>query len=364
MSWRILVINPGSTSTKIAVFDDETEIFKVNISHPLEEIQKYSRIIEQFSFRKEVIMKELERAGISRESLKAVVGRGGLLRPIPGGTYLITEKMLEDLKAEVQGEHASNLGAMIAHTIASELNIPAYIVDPVVVDEMEEIARITGLPMIRRRSILHALNQKKVARQAAHDLGKPYDELNLIVVHLGGGISVGAHKKGRVVDVNNALNGDGPFAPERAGSLPAADLVALCFSGQYTQAEIKKLLAGKGGIVAHLGTNDMRVVEERIKNGDQKAALILEAMAYNVAKWIGAMATVFEGQVDAIVLTGGLAYYQDFVEMIKNRCSFIAPVKVYPGEDEMRALLEGALRVLRGEEKAKIYENEIREEKQ
>ncbi|MDI6846372.1 MAG: butyrate kinase [Candidatus Saccharicenans sp.] len=364
MSWRILVINPGSTSTKIAVFDDETEIFKVNISHPLEEIQKYSRIIEQFSFRKEVIMKELERAGISRESLKAVVGRGGLLRPIPGGTYLITEKMLEDLKAEVQGEHASNLGAMIAHTIASELNIPAYIVDPVVVDEMQEIARITGLPMIRRRSILHALNQKKVARQAAHDLGKPYDELNLIVVHLGGGISVGAHKKGRVVDVNNALNGDGPFAPERAGSLPAADLVALCFSGQYTQAEIKKLLAGKGGIVAHLGTNDMRVVEERIKNGDQKAALILEAMAYNVAKWIGAMATVFEGQVDAIVITGGLAYYQDFVEMIKKRCSFIAPVKIYPGEDEMRALLEGALRVLRGEEKAKIYENEIREEKQ
>ncbi len=364
MSWRILVINPGSTSTKIAVFDDETEIFKVNISHPLEEIQKYSRIIEQFSFRKEVIMKELERAGISRESLKAVVGRGGLLRPIPGGTYLITEKMLEDLKAEVQGEHASNLGAMIAHTIASELNIPAYIVDPVVVDEMEEIARITGLPMIRRRSILHALNQKKVARQAAHDLGKPYDELNLIVVHLGGGISVGAHKKGRVVDVNNALNGDGPFAPERAGSLPAADLVSLCFSGKYTQAEIKKLLAGKGGIVAHLGTNDMRVVEERIKNGDQKAALILEAMAYNVAKWIGAMATVFEGRVDAIVLTGGLAYYRDFVEMIKKRCSFIAPVKIYPGEDEMRALLEGALRVLRGEEKAKIYENEIREEKQ
>ncbi|MDI6850308.1 MAG: butyrate kinase [Candidatus Saccharicenans sp.] len=363
MSWRILVINPGSTSTKIAVFDDETEIFKVNISHPLEEIQKYSRVIEQFSFRKEVIMKELEKAGISKESLRAVVGRGGLLRPIPSGTYSVTEGMLEDLRAEVQGEHASNLGAMIAQTIAGELKIPAYIVDPVVMDEMEEIARITGLPMIRRRSILHALNQKKVARQAARDIGKPYEELNLIVVHMGGGISVGAHKKGKVVDVNNALNGDGPFAPERAGSLPASDLVDLCFSGQYSKPEIKKMLAGKGGIVAHLGTNDMRAVEEKIKNGDRKAALILEAMAYNVAKWVGAMATVLEGKVDGIVLTGGLAYYRDFVDLVKARCQFIASFYIYPGEDEMRALLEGALRVLRGEEKARIYENEIQEER-
>ncbi|MCX8159698.1 MAG: butyrate kinase [Candidatus Saccharicenans sp.] len=363
MSCRILVINPGSTSTKIAVFDDETEVFKVNLSHPLEEIHKYARIIDQFEFRKDVIMQELARAGIPKESLRAVVGRGGLLRPIPSGTYTVTEKMLEDLRAEVQGEHASNLGAMIAHTIASELNIPAFIVDPVVVDELEEVARITGLPMIRRRSILHALNQKKVARQAARDIGKPYEELNLIVVHLGGGISVGAHRKGKVVDVNNALNGDGPFAPERAGSLPAADLVELCFSGQYTKSEIKKMLAGKGGIVAHLGTNDMRAVEEMVKKGDPKATLVIQAMAYNVAKWIGVMATVLEGKVDGIVLTGGLAYYRDFVEMIKSRCQFIAPFHIYPGEDEMRALLEGALRVLRGEEKARIYENEIREEK-
>lgn len=361
MPWRILVINPGSTSTKIAVFDDENEIFKVNISHPVEEIQKYPKIIDQFEFRKEVIMKELARAGIPKESLSAVVGRGGLLRPIPSGTYAVTEKMLEDLKAEVQGEHASNLGAMIADSIAQDLNIPAFIVDPVVVDEMEEIARITGLPMIRRRSILHALNQKKVARQAAADIGKPYEELNLIVVHLGGGISVGAHKKGRIVDVNNALNGDGPFAPERAGSLPAADLVELCFSGKYTKPEIKKLLAGKGGIVAHLGTNDMRAVEEMVKNGDPKATLIIQAMAYNVAKWIGAMATVLEGKVDAVVLTGGLAYYRYFVDLIKERCEFIAPVYIYPGEDEMKALAEGALRVLKGEEKARIYENEIRE---
>lgn len=361
MPWRILVINPGSTSTKIAVFDDENEIFKVNISHPVEEIQKYPKIIDQFEFRKEVIMKELARAGIPKESLSAVVGRGGLLRPIPSGTYAVTEKMLEDLKAEVQGEHASNLGAMIADSIAQDLNIPAFIVDPVVVDEMEEIARITGLPMIRRRSILHALNQKKVARQAAADIGKPYEELNLIVVHLGGGISVGAHKKGRIVDVNNALNGDGPFAPERAGSLPAADLVELCFSGKYTKPEIKKLLAGKGGIVAHLGTNDMRAVEEMVRKGDPKATLIIQAMAYNVAKWIGAMATVLEGKVDAVVLTGGLAYYRYFVDLIKERCEFIAPVYIYPGEDEMKALAEGALRVLKGEEKARIYENEIRE---
>jgi len=361
MSFRILVINPGSTSTKIAVFDEEKEIFTVNISHPLEEIQKYHRIIEQFNFRKEVILNELAKAGISRGSLNAVVGRGGLLRPIPSGTYLVSEKMLEDLKAEVQGEHASNLGALVAHSIATELNIPAYIVDPVVVDEMEEIARITGLPFIKRRSILHALNQKKVARQAAANIGKPYDEVNLIVVHLGGGISIGAHKKGKVVDVNNALNGDGPFAPERAGSLPASDLVELCFSGKYTRAEIKKLLAGKGGIVAHLGTNDMRAVEEKIKNGDRMAELILNAMAYNVAKWIGAMATVLKGRVDGVVITGGLAYYQDFVRLVKERIAFIAPIYLYPGEDETKALLEGALRVLKGEEKAKIYEKEIRE---
>ena len=362
MSRRILVINPGSTSTKIAVFDDEKEVFTINIAHPLEEIQKYHRIIEQFNFRKEVILNELASRGIPKESLKAVVARGGLLRPIPGGTYLVSEKMLEDIKAEVQGEHASNLGALIAHTIAKELNLPAYIVDPVVVDELDELARITGLPFIKRRSILHALNQRGVARQAAKDIGKSYQEVNLIVVHMGGGISIGAHKKGRIVDVNNALNGDGPFAPERAGSLPAWDLVEVCFSGKYTKPEIKKLLAGKGGVVAHLGTNDMREVENRIKAGDRKAELIVKAMAYNVAKWIGAMATVMEGKVDGIVLSGGLAYYKDFVNWLKNRCSFVAPFYVYPGGDEMKALAEGALRVLRDEEKAKIYENEIRED--
>jgi butyrate kinase len=362
MSWRILVINPGSTSTKVAVFDDENELFKVNISHPVEQIQQFSRVIEQFNFRKEVILEELDRAGIPKESIQAVVARGGLLRPIPSGTYAVTDRMIEDLKAEVQGEHASNLGALIANSLAVELHIPAYIVDPVVVDEMEDMARITGLPFIKRRSIRDALNQKRVARQAARDLGRRYEEVNFIVVHMGGGISVGAHRRGQVIDVNNALNGDGPFAPERAGSLPAWDLVELCFSGRYTKAEIKKLLAGKGGVVAHLGTNDMMEVERRLKAGDKKAELVVKAMAYNIAKWIGVMATVLKGEVDGIVLTGGLAHYQQLVDWVKERCQFIAPFYLYPGGDEMRALAEGALRVLRGEEQAKIYEQEIREE--
>ncbi|MDY0231130.1 MAG: butyrate kinase [Candidatus Saccharicenans sp.] len=363
MSWRILVINPGSTSTKVAVFDEEKEVFTINISHSLEEIHKFHRVVDQFDFRKEVILKELASRNIKEDSLRAVVARGGLLKPIPGGTYLVTEKMLEDLRAEVQGEHASNLGALIADSIASKLNLPAYIVDPVVVDEQEEVAKVTGLPFIKRRSIFHALNQKKVARQLAKDIGKAYGELNLIVVHLGGGISVGAHKKGRVVDVNNALNGDGPFAPERAGSLPAWDLVELCFSKKYSKLEIKNLLAGKGGVVAHLGTNNMREVKNRVDAGDHQAELIAKALAYNISKWIGAMATVLEGQIDGIVITGGLAHYEDMVNWIKVRCQFIAPFYVYPGGDEMRALAEGALRVLKGEEAAKIYEKEIREEK-
>uniref|UniRef100_A0A7V4E4J9 Probable butyrate kinase n=2 Tax=candidate division WOR-3 bacterium TaxID=2052148 RepID=A0A7V4E4J9_UNCW3 len=364
MNYRILVINPGSTSTKIALFNNEEPIFSVNISHPAEELAKFSKIIEQYDFRKEIILKELEKRGEKVELLSAVVARGGLLRPIPSGTYVVTEKMLEDLRAGINGEHASNLGALIADAIARPLGIPAYIVDPVVVDEMEPIAKVTGLPFIRRKSILHALNQKRIARIAAKDLGKKYEEANLIVVHLGGGISVGAHKKGKIVDVNNALNGDGPIAPERAGSLPAWQLVELCFSGQYTKDEIKKLLAGKGGVIAYLGTNDMRVAEEMVNKGDKKARFIMEAMAYTVAKWIGMMAAVLEGNVDAIVLTGGLAYYKDFVSWVERRVKFIAPVVVYPGGDEMRALAEGALRVLRGEEVAKIYENEIIEDKE
>jgi len=362
MDFKILVINPGSTSTKIALYKNEEELFSTNISHDIHTISKYERIIDQFDFRKETILKELDKRGIKLEELSAVVGRGGLLKPIPGGTYKVTPKMLEHLKIGIQGEHASNLGGLLADSIASPLGIPAFIVDPVVVDEMEPIAKITGLPEIKRRSIFHALNQKRVARLAAKDLGKTYETVNLIVVHLGGGISIGVHKRGKVVDVNNALNGDGPFAPERAGSLPAWDLVKLVLSGQYTEGELKKKLAGKGGIVAHLGTNDMRDVEKRIAQGDKEAEFIMEAMAYNVAKWIGAGATVLKGNVDAIVISGGLAYYQKFIDWIKERVNFISRILLYPGGDEMRALLEGALRVLRGEEEAKIYEDYLKEE--
>ncbi|HHF58475.1 MAG TPA: butyrate kinase [candidate division WOR-3 bacterium] len=362
MDFKILVINPGSTSTKIALYRNEEEVFSTSISHDINTISKYERIIDQFDFRRETILQELEKRGIKLEELSAVVGRGGLLRPIPGGTYKVTPKMLEHLKIGIQGEHASNLGGLLADSIAAPLGIPAFIVDPVVVDEMEPIAKVTGLPEINRRSIFHALNQKRVARLASKDLGKTYETVNLIVVHLGGGISIGVHKRGKVVDVNNALNGDGPFAPERAGSLPAWDLVKLVLSGKYTEGELKKKLAGKGGIVAHLGTNDMRDVEKRIEQGDKKAEFIMEAMAYNVAKWIGAGATVLEGNVDAIVISGGLAYYQKFIDWIKKRVSFISRILLYPGGDEMRALLEGALRVLRGEEEAKIYEDYLKEE--
>jgi len=355
MGYKILAVNPGSTSTKIAIFEDDKEIFKKKLFHPREELSKFDRIVDQYEFRKEVILQALKEAGFKLEELSAVVGRGGLLRPIPGGTYRVNEAMLHDLRIGLQGEHASNLGGILAYEIAKPYGIPAFIVDPVVVDEMEPIAKISGLPEIERRSIFHALNHKAVARLAAKDLGKKYEEVNLIVVHLGGGISVGVHRKGRVIDVNNALNGDGPFAPERAGGLPVWDAMKLALSGKYTEHELKKKLAGQGGIVAYLGTNDMREVEDRVKSGDEKARLIFEAMAYQVAKEIGADATVLKGDVDAIVLTGGLAYSDMFVGWIKERVSFIAPVLVYPGEDEMRALACGALRVLRGEEQPLEY---------
>ena len=353
---KILVINPGSTSTKIAVFDDESSVLEKTIRHSSEELKDFKNIIEQYDFRVKVIENVLKENGFKLEDFDAFVGRGGLLHPIESGTYRVNEAMLEDLKECKYGEHASNLGAIIAYNLATKVNKPAYIVDPVVVDEMEPLARYSGLKGIERKSIWHALNQKAVARRAAKDLHKKYDEVNLIVVHLGGGISVAAHKKGRTVDVNNALNGDGPFAPERAGGLPTISLVDLCMSGKYTYEEMKKLLAGKGGLVSHLGTNNAIEVEERIEKGDEYAKLVYEAMAYQVAKTVGEMAAVLKGEVDAIILTGGLAHSKMLTEWIKERTSFIAPVLLYPGEDEMRALAEGALRVLKGEEKEKIYE--------
>lgn len=353
--YRLLIINPGSTSTKIAIFDNEKPVLETTLRHSNEELAPYKSVAEQFEFRKNVILETLNANGINITKLSAVVGRGGLLKPIESGTYKVNKAMLDDVKEAARGQHASNLGAIIANEIASQLNIPAFIVDPVVVDELDDIARISGMPEIERISIFHALNQKAVARRAARDLGKPYEELNMIVAHMGGGVSVGAHKKGRIVDVNNALDGEGPFSPERTGTLPVGSLIKLCYSGKYTIDELKKKIVGKGGLVAYLGTNDGREVENMIKNGNKEAELVYKAMAYQVAKEIGACAAVLEGKVDAIAITGGLAYDKGLVGWIKDSVSFIGDVRVYPGEDEMIALAEGGLRVLRGEEQAKEY---------
>lgn len=354
-TFRLLIINPGSTSTKIAIFDNEKPVLEQTLRHSNEELAPYASVIDQFEFRKNVILETLNTNGINISKLSAVVGRGGLLRPIESGTYTVNEKMLDDLKGTVKGQHASNLGGIIAHEIASQLGIPAFIVDPVVVDEIDEIARFSGMPEIERICIWHALNQKAVARRAAADLGKKYEELNLIIAHLGGGISVGAHKNGRTIDVNNALNGEGPFSPERTGSLPVSSLVQLCYSGKYTIDEINKKIAGKGGLVAYLGTNDGREVVRKIESGDKNAELVYKAMAYQVGKEIGACAAVLEGKVDAICLTGGLAYDKLLTGWIKEMVEFIGEVRIYPGEDEMIALAEGGLRVLRKEEEAKEY---------
>ncbi len=353
--FRLLIINPGSTSTKIAIFDNEKPVLETTLRHSNEELAPYKSILEQFEFRKNVILDTLNQNGINITKLSAVVGRGGLLKPMEGGTYKVNGTMLEDLKIAAMGQHASNLGAIIANQIAEQLNIPAFIVDPVVVDEMHEVARISGMPELPRISIFHALNQKAVARRAAKDLGKAYEELNLIVAHLGGGISVGAHQNGRVIDVNNALDGEGPFSPERTGTLPVGGLMKLCYSGKYTIEELKKMVVGKGGLVAYLGTNDGRTVQAMVEGGNKEAELVYKAMAYQVAKEIGACAAVLEGKVDAICITGGLAYDKMLVGWIKERVDFIGDVKVYPGEDEMIALAEGGLRVLRQEEQAKEY---------
>jgi butyrate kinase len=351
-----LIINPGSTSTKIAVYTDETIIFEKTIRHTNEELRPFNKVADQFQFRKEIVISALNENNISLNELDAVVGRGGVINPIEGGTYAVNDRMIEDAKLSVRGEHASNLGAMLARSIADEVNIPSFIVDPVVVDEMEDVARISGHPDFERTSIWHALNQKAVARRAAKErFGKKYEEMNFVVAHLGGGISVGAHKKGRVIDVNNALNGEGPFSPERSGSLPEAQLVKACFSGNYSETEINKIIAGKGGISAYLGTNSAKEVSDRAKAGDEKAKLIYSAMAYQVAKAIGEYAVVLDGNVDAILITGGIAYDKSFVQMIEEKVKFIAEVISYPGEDELLALAQGGLRVLNGVEEFKTY---------
>ena len=353
----ILTINPGSTSTKIAVFYSNDLGFLKNIKHPTEDLDKFPSIIDQFEFRKHVIIRELESASIDIRCIEAIVGRGGLVKPIPSGVYEVNERLKEDLRKGVQGQHASNLGGLIAADMAKDIpGARAFIADPVVVDEMDPVAKYTGLPEFTRHSIFHALNQKAIGRMHAMAIGKRYEELNLIVVHLGGGISVGAHMRGKVIDVNQALDGDGPFSPERSGTLPVGDLVRMCFSGEYTLEEILRKIVGKGGFVAYLGTNNAYEIEQRVNAGDELAKKIQDAMSYQVAKEIGAMSVVLEGQVDAILITGGIAYNKGFVEFLKKKTGHIAPIGVYPREDEMRALAENGLRVLEGEEELKVYE--------
>ncbi len=356
MSFKILAINPGSTSTKIAVFENEICVFKQTVRHDADEILRYDRIIDQYPFRKQAILETLAAENIPLNALDAVVGRGGMLKPIEGGTYSVNEAMLQYMKEAPRGEHASNLGCILAKEIADQRQLPSFIVDPVAVDEMADIARYTGMPDIRRDSLFHALNQKAVSLKAATELNKPYSALNLIVAHLGGGISVGVHHHGRVIDVNNALDGDGPMSPERSGSVPLGPLYKMCFSGQHTLKDIQRKNYGQGGLVAYLGTNDGQEIEQRIESGDTQAAFMVDVMIYQIAKEIGSGATVLKGDVDAIVLTGGLAYDTRVVSGIRERVDFIAPLLVFPGEDEMEALALGALRVLKGEEDAKIYD--------
>ena len=355
MSIKSLIINPGSTSTKIGVFEDETQIFDKTLRHSTEEIAQFPDIYSQKDFRKEIILSALEEAGIDPKSFNVIVGRGGLLKPIPGGTYAVSDELLADLKNPPQGEHASNLGGLLAREIADPLGIPSYIVDPVVVDELDPVARISGVPEIPRVSIFHALNQKAMARRYAKEVGRPYETLRLIVVHMGGGVSVGAHKDGRVIDVFNALDGDGAFSPERAGGVPSGALVRMCFESGLSEKEMKKKITGNGGFNAYLGTNDAREVDRLVDAGDEKAALVRDAFVFQMSKDIGSMAAVLDGKVDAIIMTGGIAYDKAVTEGITAKVSFIAPVVLYPGEDELLALAQGALRVMRGEEEAKVY---------
>lgn len=356
---EILVINPGSTSTVIALFEDDQLLEKETIRHSSEEISKYRRIVDEHSFRAEIIINFLKKKNVDINSLDAVVGRGGVLKPVASGTYKINELMLEDLREKPRVEHASNLGAIIAYDLAQKVGISSFIVDSVAVDELEPIARISGMPEIERESLCHVLSMKAAARRMAQELKKSYQDINLIIVHLGGGISVSAHCKGKMIDVNNA-SGEGPFSPERTGGVPIIELIKLCYSEKFTLPEMLKKIMGQGGLVAYLGTNNALEVEDRIKKGDKKAELLYQAMAYQIAKEIAAMAAVLKGKVDAIIITGNGArdkgaLGKTFVGWIKERVNFIAPITVYPGSDEMKALALGALRVLRGEEKAQEY---------
>lgn len=344
---RILVINPGSTSTKIAVYEDDKSVWMTGAHHHVSELAAFHHISDQYEYRKNFVLQRLSDAGIELR-FDAVIGRGGLLHPLAGGVYAVNEKMKHDLMY-AEREHACNLGALIAAEIAAECGCPAYIADPVVVDEMRPEARYTGFPGIDRKSIFHALNQKAVARRYASSVGKKYEELRLIVAHIGGGISVGAHVYGKVVDVNNALDGEGPFSPERAGTVPSGQLVDICFSGKYTCKQVKQMISGKGGLAALLGETDMITIDRKAEDGEQPYKEVIDAMMYTIAKQIGAMYVAMTGRVDAIILTGGIAHSDYCMDILRRQIDYLAPIETIPGENEMGSLAYNALGVLRGE---------------
>lgn len=357
MKYRVLAINPGSTSTKIAVYDDDKEVFTKTLRHKAEELDRFGGIIEQYEFRKNLVLQAMQENNVKPETLEAVIGRGGLVRAVPGGTIKINDKMLSDLKnPALWGRiHASNLGAFIANSIGKELDIPSFIVDPVTVDEFHEVARISGVPEIERKSLFHALNIRYTARKLAKKLNKEFEQCNMVAVHMGGGISVAAIEKGKVIDVNNALLGMGPFSPQRAGALPIGDLLDLAFSGEYSKKELQAKLTKTSGYMGYLGTDDGLKVENKVKDNDPEYTLIFNAMMYQLVKEIGGYATILQGKVDAIFLTGGLAYNPLTEQAVRDYCGYIAPIHMYPGENEMEALSQGGIRVLKGDESAMEY---------
>ncbi len=356
MGLKILAINPGSTSTKLGIYKDTTPLHVQTLHHSSRELADFKRIYDQIEFRRKAILKFLEENNITLAEIDGFCGRGGLLKPIPGGVYTVTPLMRSHLKNAKYGEHASNLGAILADDLGKEAGgKPAFIVNPVVVDEMQPLARYSGMPENPRVSIFHALNQKAVAQRYARSIDRKYEKLRLIVTHMGGGITVGAHRNGRVVDVNNGLAGDGPFSPERSGGVPTLKLIELCFSGFFEPATMKRKAAGKGGLVAYLHTNDARNIEKRIEKGDEKAKEVYQAMAYQVAKEIGAMHVVLSGQTDAIILTGGLAHSELLTGWIHEMVNKLAKIVIYPGEDELLAMVEGTLKAIRDETPIQTY---------
>ena len=361
MKRLILAVNPGTTTTKISVYLDKEPVFVSKIEHTREELDEFPEIVDQYKYRVEKVLDALHRCQeYEWNQIDAVVGRGGILKPIQSGVYEVNQQMREDLITNKYGEHACNFGALIAEELKNKViaaggKCKAFIADPVVINEMEDIAKISGSPLIERTPIFHALNQKAIARQYARQFNKRYEDVNLVVAHIGGGISVGVHRKGKIIDVNNAFNGDGPFSPERTGGLPSMAIVDLCFSGKYTYDQMKKNITGNGGCIAYLGTNSFIEIDKMIEEGNEKAILIADAFVYQIAKEIGAASTVLFGNVDAILLTGGVANDSMLMKKLSDRINFIAPVMIYPGEDEMGALAENALEALNGNMEIKQY---------